>query len=317
MEAEDLEGVLPVIEGCKFKPYFYLQRFDDSTLSRFLLSKVKEAAARDDSEILLAVVDGRAVGFAVLRKLSWDSDFFGFGCAALEHLVAAGDYAESLDTKSILLGGVDEICRRWKIRNISARAALADLSTVHSMEKCGFTTAGVLSALFWENGQPIRRLKTLYGVRPFRQGDIEMLEATARGSMRWDRFHADSRFPKEKSDLLYAQLTRNLCLGKICDAVLVADRDDKPVGFVACKILHDDNAHLPLRLGFFRFMAVSQKAGIGAGVALHETALGWFCERADIVLGITQVQNIPNLKINLRYGHRYGASFLDLQKWFW
>lgn len=146
-------------------------------------------------------------------------------------------------------------------------------------------------------------------VRPHRERDVGRLREIARISHDDTRFYADPRFPRERCDELYDTWIRRSCEGW-ADVVLVADRDDEPVGYVS--------VHRRDGMGSIGLIGVDQTwRGRGVGEALVRGALGWCAdvglERCTVV---TQGRNVAAQRLFERCGFRTSAVEVWFHKWF-
>jgi RimJ/RimL family protein N-acetyltransferase len=146
-------------------------------------------------------------------------------------------------------------------------------------------------------------------VRPHRESDIETLRRIARVSHTDTRFYADPRFPDERCDELYDTWIRRSCEGW-ADVVLVAEREDAPVGYMT---VHRRNG-----VGSLGLLGVDPAArGHGIGESLVRGALAW-CADAGIPRGtlFTQARNVGSQRLFQRLGFRTAGVDLWLHKWF-
>jgi GNAT superfamily N-acetyltransferase len=116
------------------------------------------------------------------------------------------------------------------------------------------------------------------------------------------RYTSDPFFPSEWGAMLYAAWARNLVLGA-ADAVVVAEQDERIIGFVSMCMDEDRRRQVP------DYMAVEPKYdGFGVGVMLVRHMLDWYRERGmKVMIGGTEKGNTA---INALYT-RLGFRFLD------
>jgi len=316
LEPGSLERLRSVLQASPFKPYAYLREMDEEVLSAAFLRRLTMAVQDPLSTLLMAELGGVVKGFALMRRLKWDSEIFGFGCARVEYLVAPGEYGEALRVKEALLQGILDQCRAEGIVNLHARFDLEDLSSLHALEGIGFRLIVVLVRYYREAKVAIPRWTVSQGIRPARPGDVEEVKAIARQAFGLNRFSRDPRFPRNRVEELYARWVEDACLGRVSDQVLVAERNGRIGGFLVYGLEEELNRDLPVKLGSFRIAAVLPAyQGQGIYSAFTETALEWFSERVDLIEGVMALTNEAIIRAMSKYGFRYRAACADFHCW--
>ena len=147
-------------------------------------------------------------------------------------------------------------------------------------------------------------------LRPAAAADAPVLRELARANHRITRFYADPRFPDERCDDLYETWISRSLEGW-ADAVLVADREGRPAGYVS---LH----RLEWGWGSIGLIGVAPDAqGRGLGRALVEGAVAWSRERGlERVTVVTQGRNVPALRTFEGCGFRVDDLGLWFHKWY-
>ena len=128
-------------------------------------------------------------------------------------------------------------------------------------------------------------------------------------SHRDSRFYCDEHFPESLCDALYETWIERSASG-YADLVLVAERNDEPVGYLSCHL----SASGPARIGLF---AVAQSAhGLGLGKQLIVEALRWFAEHsASGVTVVTQGRNVRAQRLYQRCGFMTRSVELWYHHW--
>jgi ribosomal protein S18 acetylase RimI-like enzyme len=192
--------------------------------------------------------------------LAWDSEFFGCRIARI--------HAEALGPREL------ERIRSWAGREaidcLYCLVGASDAGSIRAAEDGGFRLVDVR----------VTRARCLDGARfelpeeigPSRPEDVSALRAIARSSHRDTRFFRDPGFPDERCQALYETWIAKSCAAD-ADAVLVARREGRPVGYLACE--RDARG-----AGRVSLIAVSEEArGCGFGEGLVRASLGWFSRR--------------------------------------
>jgi dTDP-4-amino-4,6-dideoxy-D-galactose acyltransferase len=147
-------------------------------------------------------------------------------------------------------------------------------------------------------------------VRPFQPADAAGLRAIARVSHRDSRFYYDAQFARPQCDALYeAWIERSF--GGWADAVLVAECDAAPAGYISCHLA-------PAGVGSIGLFAVAQEyRRRDLGRQLVAAALEYFChngmQQATVV---TQGRNIASQRVYQRCGFLAQSVQLWYHCWF-
>ncbi|MDG2334414.1 MAG: GNAT family N-acetyltransferase [Myxococcota bacterium] len=209
----------------------------------------------------------RASGYSLL---AWDSDFFArriaridahfFGPTTAEQIVreARADLVECL---YLLLDGDD--CEKIEVAN---EMKFLHVDTRITRER---PLAKVQKGLIWPDDIDLCK-----------PDDVENLSAIARESHHDSRFYHDPFFPRDRCDDLYEIWIRNACGGD-AEAVVIARKENIPVGYVTCEIPEPG-------LGRLGLVAVAaDQNGLGYGGRMIDGALSWLtshgCSRVQVV----------------------------------
>jgi hypothetical protein len=312
-----LDALLPLFAAYDPKPYFYLKAIDRDNLRKSFCQRIAASCRDPLAGLFVASVAGETRGFALYKKLSWDSAIFDFGCGRIEYLGGIGNYEESLQIKRALLSAIAERCQRDQIATLHSRTSLSDLSTIHALESSGFLLIAVARRYYFTTRRVLPPLKDLVPVRLSQDKDLEELKAIARTSFFPSRYSLDPMFPQARVHNLYAQWVENACRGTVQDVVIVAERQGKVVGFVTCGIEHELNKYFPVRLGSVHLAAASQASrGRGVVPSCWKAGLQWFSDKVHMIETVIAIQNEATARIALRFGGRYGDACVDFHRWF-
>lgn len=147
-------------------------------------------------------------------------------------------------------------------------------------------------------------------IRLCRPEDIPALRAIARASHRDSRFYYDSNFPVSLSNALYETWIEKSCNG-YADAVLVAELDGQPVGYLSCHLLEGAKG----QIGLVGMGADSQ--GKGLGRKLVNQSLRWFAEQGrKQIRVVTQGRNCSAQRLYQRCGFLTRSVQLWYHRWF-
>jgi GNAT superfamily N-acetyltransferase len=151
-------------------------------------------------------------------------------------------------------------------------------------------------------------------IRPFIPEDNDAVRHIAQEAFKgYDgHYHADERLDRTACDDLYVDWAVRSCLQKeLADEVLIAESDEKLVGFLTLKITETGDSD-------GRLFAVDPPAqGRGIGQALLVEGLYWSHQRGlrGMVIS-TQITNLRSQVSWVRTGFTPHLSFYTFHKWF-
>jgi dTDP-4-amino-4,6-dideoxy-D-galactose acyltransferase len=248
-----------------------------------------------------------AAAAAPCELLAWDSQHFG---RVLARLVSP-----RLDRG--LLSAVERWCAEHGVDGLYFLADPEHPPTAPLAEAAGFrlvdvrvTLGGALPAAAGADGTGGAGI----AIRPSRPEDVPALAAIAAVSHTDSRFYYDPHFPRERSDALYATWIERSCRGEMADAVLVAEVDGRPAGYITCRLPEAGGA----RRGEIGLLAAAAAArGRGVGSRLVAAALGWLAEQgAGRVSVVTQGRNVRAQRLYQRHGLVTERLELWFHRWF-
>ena len=240
------------------------------------------------------------------EELQWDSQFFGLSIArAIPSRLDA-------PTRDAML----EWCRSRGIDCLYLLAAPDDPATIQQLDAGGFQLVSVRVTLSRpaESGRGEVRGR----VRQAAADDIPALRDIAWYAHRDTRFHADSRFDPARSNELYATWIENSVRG-YADQVLVAERDDAPVGYVTLHAEGPKAATGPggrtARIGLFAVHEQYRHHGIGRDLlrtAAQMLASAGMTETSVVTAG----RNVAALRLYKSEGFNTIDVALWYHRWF-
>jgi ribosomal protein S18 acetylase RimI-like enzyme len=285
-----------------------------------LISQIKDSYSNESKYSIAAkrLEDDEIIGVAIFERLKWDTEHFGINIGRINEIIAwEEEYRKEEAVKEEMLRFIENKCEKDKIACVYCRVGINDFSSIHSLESNGFRLIDVLTTFYFD----FRRNKIFQKLsykkdsllneittRAWKEKDLDELASIAGMSYIYDRFHSDPMFPKDKSDELHRKWIVNCCNG-LTDEVLVAASDNKPLGFITCKVKGAK--------GVIDMVGVAkdmQKRGVGA--MLVNAAREWFKNRVDVVEVGTQNRNIPAMKLYMNAGFMPVSSKLTFHRWF-
>ena len=239
-------------------------------------------------------------GAPTCEHLPWDSEFFGRRIARV--------CGNRLDASAI--EALEKWCSEHAVECLYFLADPDDPATIRLAEDHRFRMVDIRVTFGTKLTSRVPPAPSgALSIRPFAPGDAAALQTIARGSHRHSRFYRDGRFPAERCDDLYATWIEKSCQG-YAEAVLVAEADDRAVGYISCHVDPDEG-----RIGL---VAVADgMRGKGVGHALVHAALDWLAarglSRASVV---TQGTNAEAQRLYERCGFTTRTIQLWYHRWF-
>lgn len=257
-------------------------------------------------------------GAIIAQKSTWDSEHFGFGVGKIKSMTISEDLStpKAQKARDHLIYDCIDWMKRKEIKCVITRVNLENPDDINAYEHNRFHLADVLVTFWAKNSlhQPlVSPPNETITVRLYRVGDEKELMKIASSAFSHDHFHRDSRFPRGKSDELFAKWAYNSCHG-LADLVLVAaGKEAKLYGFITCKIeqLQNDSKY-----GIIDLFAVSpSQQGKQIGTGLAKAALEWFSQRVDSVFVGTQADNVASIRTYEKVGFNMLRAELTYHKW--
>ncbi len=239
---------------------------------------------------------------SLCQYLDWDSSFFGLHIARLKI-----DCLTPENIPEILAW-----CRQFKIDCLYFLAGSADAGSIRLAEDNGFCLVDVRVTLERANIDGSSESDSHPGVviRNARTDDLPALRSIARECFHDSRFYFDSHFSRSLCDSLY-ETWIEVSVNGYADAVLVAESEGEPAGFITCKQADQVTGEIGL-LG-----VGSGWRGRGIGKALIMAGLSWFnSHRLQKVSVVTQGRNLSAQRLYQRCGFITRSNQLWYHKWF-
>ncbi len=239
----------------------------------------------------------------VLTFLPWDSDHF-------DRRIARAS-APQLD--ATLCRRLLQACEDQSIDCLYFLADAADQDTVSLLQQNGFDFVDIRLTLVGNvNSMPKYTPVDDIQFRLGDAGDISALLPIAASSYRQSRFYVDRRFGSEKASEMYEIWLRKCLTPDRAQAVVVAELQGSPIGYVTCRV---DSATGEGGIGL---VGVAESGrGLGVATGMTHYAIRWMREQdASRISVVTQGRNVPAQRLFQRCGFVTGAVELWFHKWF-
>lgn len=234
---------------------------------------------------------------ASVRRLDWDSAFFGFP-------IAQAQAATPDDVASI-----DEWAEQESVRCLYLLVSMNELHAIQAAEQRGFFLTAVRPTCRSVAPFDLSESESAASIRTAVPSDLAVLKKVASRAHNETRFYKDPHFSREDCDRLYETWIERSCEGWAAQ-VLVAESDRTITGYVT---LHRS----AVECGSIGLFAVTEAArGAGVGRRLITAALRWF-DAAGVrdVSVATQAHNVAALRAYQRGGFWVSAVDVWLHKW--
>ena len=221
-----------------------------------------------------------------IKRLQWDSEFFGFEVARLDpflHQIRSTITQDDLDNAARLVSHAVGEARESGIQHMTASADPGDAVTIHALEQSGFRLKDTMMYHFFdteklpfEQKERKTRLATVDD-SPFLE-DLTV-RCFADRTYNANRFSNDPQYPASLVAEMYRIWVRKSITGERADVVLVIEFEGKPVGYLTGILPTPDQIERGVDFGDMGLGAVDPNYHRhGFFRTLHRELLTWFKE---------------------------------------
>ncbi|RJP19056.1 MAG: GNAT family N-acetyltransferase [Candidatus Omnitrophota bacterium] len=141
-------------------------------------------------------------------------------------------------------------------------------------------------------------------IRNYGSRDLPFLQEIARESHRYSHFFREIRFPRERTQDLFAEWIRQ-CADGIAQQIFTAEQAGSVIGFSILLTSNSLSSYIQKRIGVVDFIVVDKHVqGKGIGKALLQTSMKWFQDRVDLVELRTMADNLQAIRFYEKNGFR-------------
>ncbi len=223
--------------------------------------------------------------------------------------------AKANDVSAASLDKVLASCRAEDVRLLITRSPVADLGTVHALERQGFLLMDTLvyySFSYEKLAIPDDRGKTQ--IRSMKEGEAEIIREVAARSFKGylGHYHADDRLDDAQCDDVYVDWAYRSASSKdYADDVLVAVADGAILGFATLRMNSPEEGEGVL------FGVAPEAQGKGVYRSFMVNGLKWGNQRgAKRMVVSTQVTNGAVQRVWARLGFEYSRGYYTFHRWF-
>jgi dTDP-4-amino-4,6-dideoxy-D-galactose acyltransferase len=233
---------------------------------------------------------------AACRFLEWDSNFFGYRIARLQH---SRLNQEALDETLAWCRREHIDCLYFLAESDPITVALAEAAHFHLVDVRVTLETHPQNAIPPGDRAPIRS---------WMPADISQLRSIAASSHQGSRFYRDGHFPAERCGELYSTWIEQSC-GADGTQVFVAEVAGQAAGYISC--------HTRAQEGSIGLLGVADEArdrGLGRNLVLQ--ALTWFREQnTSAVTVVTQGHNVAAQRLYQKAGFTTQSEQLWYHYW--
>jgi GNAT superfamily N-acetyltransferase len=234
---------------------------------------------------LVKTKDG--IWFWGIRKLVWDTDFFGFPIGRLEPLLHPHPYEVSTDlfkTAVEIVKSAITVSREQGLIHLTASADPSDAISIYALEENGFRLKDTMNYHVFDTSKMDLELeeKRARLAQPEDLPHLEKinLDCFANRHLITNRFNSDPQYKPELISKMYKVWIDNSFEGKSCDVIFVADHDGVPAGYLTGILPTPEQIELGIPFGDMGVGAVSpEHHGKGCFRIVHKELLCWFKEQ--------------------------------------
>jgi len=315
LKKEEAQKIKELLFTYEFNDYSTYRMLDREKLKDFLFNQILTLLKFDKNWVVVAYEKEKVVGLATLSFLFWDTKHFGFNMAKIDYLMARGDYTQAAMIKNKLLSYLFQICKNSKITHLSCRININDISSIHALERNGFTFMDTLvTYIFNRYRHKVLNIKELYKVRGFKKKDLQILADIAKEVFSKDRFHLDPHIPHMKANDLFSEWVRNCSSGGYADKIFVAESRKQPVGFLTFKLNKELERFTKYKIAGRGLSAVLPGAK-GVYPCLVKAAIQDIILHYDYLEFDTQLNNYEVIKVWQRFGFNFIRAKYTFHKW--
>lgn len=250
-------------------------------------------------------MDILGVGHALVRRLDWDTEFFGAPFGLVTEVTPLARGPGRTEAYRRLLSEMYVRATAEGYAHLTYRPHVDAWAAVHGAERAGWLLVDV-GVDFVTRPEPVPDGLSA-GIRLSQDADLSALRELAATAFVYSRFAADPAFSEEEVQSFHRQWVTNLHNG-LAQAVLISEEGGELTGFVSCS-LQANGGRIPL-------IAVSERSrGRRIGKALIHAALNWFAaEGAHEVRVKTQATNVAAVRLYERCGFALERTELTFTK---
>jgi dTDP-4-amino-4,6-dideoxy-D-galactose acyltransferase len=305
LDNKDITEAINNINKRTYSPFDYIRSISIEG-DNLIYSNELSSFLGSDTDISLKVELSGRIFKVIIKKLEWDSNFFGFNVAKILDIITPNNeelnLQESCEIIAKLVEHVKEQSVKYLLWQIDTRAT----SLTQSVSELGFCL--IETRLHYYTNLLEFNYPDRYDTRLAKENDIPYLSETAVKMVNiYDRFHADSFIKKELADKLMAKWVEASILKNFADATLVPN-DNEPKAFCTVKFHKDKWQYWKKKISQPVFSAVGKEFRGWYKKIISELNYLMKEEGAEFSFLITQASNKAVIHTWETLGYKYGKT---------
>jgi dTDP-4-amino-4,6-dideoxy-D-galactose acyltransferase len=312
MDSRDLHMEQSILQLMRFRKedlYFYsrynfLREIKQEKLIQIEVNKIDQWESLSNNHRIISIEVGNFQVHFYIRFLPWDTGFFLLETYKLHYVL----YDCSFEILTKACEKFNKELKALQAQYVFIEIPSEDIQLIQALTAAGFRLTETRLTYF-NNAMDTYNFER-FKVRPAKQEDIEELRMVAKVMRNdYDRFHADSVFPKDLADNFLAEYVEQAIKG-FCDIVLVPDVPGVKVhSFLTANYNKSEWSDLGCSVSKMVLSAVSSQTNKGWYIKLisemtyHLKEIG-----AQAIYMSTQPTNRAVIKTWEKLGYKYGAS---------
>jgi GNAT superfamily N-acetyltransferase len=289
--------------------------FSIDSAALILSNQIQSALPNEHSVFFILKKKEELKGLLMGKFSQWDTEHFGFPMAALDLvLLKDHDYENRLIETKFLLSAFQRWLAEKNIKFVSTRVPSLDLAVIHALEQeqFSFIESWVYSKYNLHLNHFDQTPPTLRYAKP---EDKPFMLRYAKGAFATQRFHADSKFSKEKADDLYEKWV-STAFDDPHQKIAVLDVDGVPAAFMI--YFHQTKAGSEgHKYAMWKFTVIDpalRGRGVGQrffdGLKAHHKAEGM-----DYIESGVSLRNLASMNLHNKLQFKIIASLVTFHKW--
>jgi dTDP-4-amino-4,6-dideoxy-D-galactose acyltransferase len=299
-EADLAISLIDVLESWHFLPNTDLFPNHPVCLQSYLKHIEELAISNPEFKLLTANCETNdGTWLAGVRRLNWDSKFFQKGIGRIEPLIAPRTFPASESSMSLgsaMLEKITNEAKNLQVKHLSLAVDCRDTISQHLLERNKFNIMDTIVA--YRLPLVKRNFDAVENITEHNQNDLKALveisgECFSNRKYNINRFNSDVFFSPNQVRSFYEEWIKLSLKHEWADTVLVYREDNKPLGFITCKLPTQHFVDFKVQLGTIPLNAVHvEHHGKGIYTKLVGAALHWFQKHGISVVEIrTQISN--------------------------
>jgi len=273
--------------------------------------EIKKFIGTDEDLSLIETIDGFEF-MAVIKKLIWDSNFFGIETAKILGIYTISEMEPTTDVYLKLLQNINSYLADQNVEYILWQIDARNINLIQAACEKGYVL--IESRLHYYINLLSFNSSERYDVRLATDNDIDTLsKAAVEMANMYDRFHADSFLPREKVDQLMAKWVEASISGNFADGAIVPNVE-KPKAFCTFKLHKENWASWGKNISQPVFSAVSGEFRGWYRKIISELNYFMKDEGAEFAFLITQSTNKAVIHSWESLGYKFGKNELVFRK---